>query len=388
MKKWAGISAVLCLLMVADVASARCRKRCAPTICPTTCYAPSCGTGYGQAAGCGYTYVTTYQDVTRTVCEYVPVTTTQDVTETVCTPVKKVVPQTYTYYENVIVNVPAERTVYHCVNETRKAKVAVCKPVTRMVEQTYQVCVPVTKTVKQAYTVCVPVTRAVEQTCYTTVYDKVAVQKTGYHTSYVTTTTCAPVSCGSYASHGRKGCCSKRRSSCGSTCDSGCGEVAYVPQTVCTPVTTPYSYTAYETVARYVAQKQTVNVTEYQHQTQYRDVSYVENTYQAQKQTVPVTTYETSYVEQDVTYSVLKPSVEKYTVQQCQQVAKTRTVNVEYTEYKHSTVVKKVPVTTYQMVNRTVVEKVAVTTCVPVAPAPSYGAPGCGGPVAPAPCCY
>src|SRR4051812_49046330 len=107
MKMWAGISAVLCLLVVADVASARCRKRCAPASCPTTCYAPSCGTGYGHAAGCGYTYVTTYQDVTRTICEYVPVTTTQDVTEAVCTPVKKVVPQTYTYYENVIVNVPA-----------------------------------------------------------------------------------------------------------------------------------------------------------------------------------------------------------------------------------------------------------------------------------------
>jgi len=385
MKKWMAVLATLSLLAAVDTASAaHGRKQCAPT-----CYTPSCG----------YTYVTTYQDVTRTICEYVPVTTTQDVTEVVCTPVKKVVPQTETYYENVIVNVPVERTVYRCVNQVRKEKVAVCRPVTRTVEQTYQVCVPVTKTVKQTYQVCVPVTKtvkqtyqvcvpvtkSVEQTYYTTVYDKVAVQRTGYHTSYVTSTVCAPVAtCGSaYSGCGhRHGCCSP------------C--VSYAPQTVCTPVCTPYTYTAYQCVARQVAQKQMVNyventyqtrtqdvqVVENTFQTRTQDVQVVENTFQTRKQSVPVTTYETAYVDQDVTYQVMQPTVEKFTVQQCKAVAKTRTFNVEYTEYKTSHVTKKVPVTTYKMVTRTVVEKVPVTTCVPVAPIAV--APAC----APAPCCY
>ena len=127
-----------------------------------------------------------------------------------------------------------------------------------------------------------------------------------------------------------------------------------------------------------------VNVCEYQHQTRYQDVTYCENTYKTQKQMVPVTSYETVMVDQDVTYSVMKPYVEKYTVQQCKQIAKTRTYNVEYTEYKTSTVVKKVPVTTYNMVTKVICEKVAVTVCVPIAPAPSCGAPAC----APATCCY
>ena len=97
MKKWMAVLATLSLLAAVDTASAaHRRKSCAPS-----CYTPTCG----------YTYVTTYQDVTRTVCESVPVTPTQHVTEEVCTPDKKNVPQTETYYENVNDNVPVERTV-------------------------------------------------------------------------------------------------------------------------------------------------------------------------------------------------------------------------------------------------------------------------------------
>ena len=103
MKKWAIAVAVLGPLLFTNVASAGHRTRCAPTWVAMASYAP-CGD-----VGCGFTYVTTYQPVTRTVCEYFPVTTMQDRPETVVTPVRKTVPMVQTYYENVWENVPMAR---------------------------------------------------------------------------------------------------------------------------------------------------------------------------------------------------------------------------------------------------------------------------------------
>ena len=350
MKTWAMAVAVLGLLTVADVASAKHRTRCAPICASMAYYAP-------VEVNCGYRYVTTYQDVTRTLCDYVPVTTTRDVTQTVVTPVRKTVPMTQTYYEDVLENVPMTRTVYRCVPEVRKQQVAVWRPITKNVEQTYQVCVPVTKVVKQAYQVCVPVTRAVEQTYYATVYDRVAVQKTGYTTCFVPSVSMAAPRYG---------------------CQPCCGSFT----TCYTPVATPFTYTAYQCVPRVVAHKQTVNVVDYQYQTRTQDVSVVENTFRTVKQVVPVTTYQTVMVNQDVTYNVMKPFVENFTVQRCRTVARSRNVNVEQIEYRTSLKTTKVPITTYQMRTRTIVEKVAVTTCIPMAAAP------CGPTFVPAPYCY
>src|SRR5262249_20322254 len=127
------LTTLVCTALVADDASAFGRRR---DRCPSP-YDSAYGDGYGM------TYTTEYRTVTRTICESVPVTTMQDVTEVVYTPVTKGEDRTETVYEQVVETVPVTRTVYKTEYVKQKQKVSVLKPVTRTVEQTYQVCVPV-----------------------------------------------------------------------------------------------------------------------------------------------------------------------------------------------------------------------------------------------------
>ena len=74
-----------------------------------------------------------------------------------------------------------------------------------------------------------------------------------------------------------------------------------------------------------------------------------------------------------VEVQVMRPAEEEFSYTVCENVAKTRDVDVT-TYVTKSRVVKK-PVTTYQTVSKVITEKVPVTICVPVAPVCAPGHP-------------
>jgi hypothetical protein len=295
-------------------------------------------------APCGYQYVTEYRTVTKTICTYEAVTNEVEFTEHFCVPVTTTENQTQTYYEAQQRVVPQTRTVYRCEYETRKAKVAVMRPVTKNVEYSYQVCVPKYNTVKRTSTYMVPVPKVVERSYLCTVYDTVPVKKTCQVCTYTPVTTCAPAyGCGPCGSRGVV-----------STC--------YVPsyKTV--------EYTAYQSVPRTVEKKYNVTVCEYKQESKEYNVTVCTYEYKTEKKTVPVTTCETDWVEKEFQVPVMKPHTENYNVTVCEMVSKTRTVPVTFTRYEMKTKNVKRPVTTYKPVYKTVEVKVPVTVCVPCAP--------------------
>jgi len=390
MKRWVVGFAALCLVMQAVSIS---EAGCAPVYGHSHC---GLGCGYDH---CGVTYCTQYQTVTRQVCEYVPVTTMVDVTVMECVPVTKTENRTECYYEQVVKNVPVTRTVYKCEYVKQKQKVAVCRPVTKNVEetytvcvpvtrtqkqtyqvcvpvtrtekqtyqvcvpvtrtqkqtyqvcvpvtrtekQTYQVCVPVTRTEKQQYTVCVPVNKVVEQDVCRTIYETVPVTRCCAYTCYAPVTVCTPVCdpCGGYG-HGHS-----------------CGPISHC-STCYMPVQKQHCWTEYQCVAKQVVEKVRYNVCEYQHQVQTRDVQVCSFEYKTHTQDVQVCSYEMQTRTQDVQVCTHEMQTRTQDVQVCTHEWQTRTQDVQVCTYEHKTEKRTVPVCTYE----TVYEEQEYTVCV------------------------
>jgi len=334
MKRWVVGLAALCLFSTANSAQAYGYGGCYPGQC--------------------YTYVTEYRKVQRTICECVPVTVYQDCCEVVCVPCKQVVNRTECYYETCYETVPVKTCEYVCDWVNKCAKVCVCRPVTKYVQQTYCVKVPVTTVQKCYYNVCVPVKRVQEVVQPVCTYECVPVTSCVDVCTYQT----VPVACPS-------------------PCGPCCGSVSCCYQ--CVPVMTKQYYTTYQTVCKTAYQKYCVEVCDYQTQTVCQDVQVCSYVDKVCTQTVPVCSYENVWVDQQYCVPVVRPVEKVCNVTYCKLIPKYRTYPVEVCTYQYQNVTVKKPVCTYQWVQRCIEECVPVTVCVPCAPSPCY---------APAPCCY
>lgn len=370
MKRWVVALAAMCLFTV-SISPAFGSGACCPAPCGPVCSTPC------------YTYVTEYRKVQRTVCEYVPVTVMQDCTEVVCIPVTTKEERSETYYETVTKTVPTKQTHYVCEWVKKKIKVNVCKPVTKMVEQTYTVRVPVTRVEKQKYTVCVPFTRVEERTQPVVVCETVPVTKCYPVTTYHQVPVCCAPTCAPCAP------CASSCGSCGSCggCAPACAPVSCCYQTV--PVTTMHTCTEYQTVHKTIMQKYQVQICDYKTEVREQDVTICDWKDEIRKQQVAVCSYETVQEDAEVAEQVTKAVETTVNVTHCELVPKVRKYHVDVVTYKHETRVKKVPVCTYQLVTKVIEECVPVTVAVPCCPAPCGGCPApCGSCAAPAPCCY
>ncbi|MFQ3591983.1 MAG: hypothetical protein SNJ82_02205, partial [Gemmataceae bacterium] len=128
---------------------------------------------------------------------------------------------------------------------------------------------------------------------------------------------------------------------------------------------------------------QTYNVCEYVPQTYTYDVTTVSYDYTTEKKKMPVTRYQMVEKSQDVMVNVCRPVTEEVEVTYYESVKKEKEVDVVVITYQNVEKKVKRPVTTYRQVIKTVCETVPVTRCVPV-----YNAPACGGAAVVPGCCH
>ena len=237
----------------------------------------------------------------------------------------------------------------------------------------------VTEKQTQKYMVCEPVTTEEEKTFTTATPKYTTTKQTGtrYMPQTKTMTKTVPVT--TYSMVPVHGCQTVAVSS-GCTSRPGCCRKPCDNGCVTYATVPTVSYQCVPTTTHVT---QTYNVCEYVPQTYTYDVTTVSYEYSTEKRKVPVTRYQMVEKSKEVMVQVCRPVTEEVEVTYYECVKKEKEVDVVVVTYQNVEKKVKRPVTTYKPVIKTVTETVPVTRCVPVYSTPTNGcgstavAPGC-----------